>query len=78
MNPTTRSHVTDQPDPATDAGVTGVSPVVNATEVHRTKQRRLLFAIEVTLFGLVLLLGGGGQAGFVVAIFGLLIGLSGL
>lgn len=73
--------MTDQPDPTSaDADPVETPPAEEAdpTEVHRMKQRRLLFAIELTLFGLVLLLTGNVQAGFVVAIFGLLIGVSGL
>jgi hypothetical protein len=73
--------VTDQPDPesGTDAAIETHQP--DPTEVHRAKQRRLLFAIELTLFALVLVFTSGGSlqgAGFVVAIFGLLIALSGL
>lgn len=73
--------MTDQPDPTSAADAPAETPPAeeaNPTDVHRMKQRRLLFAIELTLFGLVLLLSGSVQAGFLVAVFGLLIGVSGL
>jgi hypothetical protein len=73
--------VTDQPDPRVDTVVPQETRPPDPTEAHRLKQRRLLFAIELTLFALVLVFTSGGSlqgAGFVVGIFGLLIALSGL
>jgi hypothetical protein len=71
--------VIDQPDRATSDPHATEAPEADPAEVHRLKQRRLLFAIELTLFGLVLVLESpGSQIGFIAAVVGFLIGLSGL
>jgi hypothetical protein len=63
------------PEPAS----TGDAPRDLAT-AHRSAQRRLLFGIELTLFGLVLVVAspGNAQVGVLVAAFGLVLGLTGL
>lgn len=70
--------MTDPPDLPSSAGATIETPVPDPVDAHRTKQRRLLFAIELTLFGLVLVVGGSVQAGSVIAVLGLVLALSGL
>ncbi|MEO8274406.1 MAG: hypothetical protein ABI620_10105 [Chloroflexota bacterium] len=72
--------MTDQPDPDTEAESAGEAQDLDPTESHRTKQRRLLFAIVVTVFGLVIVIASpeSTQAGVLVALLGLLLGVSGL
>jgi hypothetical protein len=56
------------------------TPAPDPTAAHRSSQRRLLFAIELTLFALVLVVASPGspQAGVLLAGLGLFVGLSGL
>ena len=66
---------------ATEAAPTAAAEegaVIDPAEVHRTKQRRLLFAIQLTLIALILILSGTVQGGWLLAVFALIVALSGL
>jgi hypothetical protein len=73
LEPTNATDGVPEPAPADDTP----RDLVTA---HRSGQRRLLFGIELTLFGLVLVVAspGNAQVGVLVAVGGLVLGLTGL
>jgi hypothetical protein len=64
-----------------DAPADAVAAARDAAEIpvqqHLRLERRMLFGIELTLFAIVLMLGGGGVLGILVGVVGLFVALLG-